>query len=452
MRIIVFRFLKSKSFAVFFSVLCTFQLFSMVVQAQAVRKIGLREAIDLALSNNLQVKQTVLQSDISAENLKQSKFELVPSLNASSSASRQFGLFFDQTSGTVVQEADQLDGNLGTSVPVFQGFSLRNRVLQNKALLKSDISNVEKIKNDLLLSVITTYLQALANRDLVVASNQQLTLSKEQLSIAQRNFDVGNKTLADLSQARAQVANNELSLTNAQNAYDLSVLELKQLMELSLQEEIELEIPVIPSLAKLESGYTASAVYNQAVENYPDVRVAKYNTEAAAYALKAAKGDLYPSLSFRGGIGTRYSSILSNSFSKQLDENINKYVGLQLNIPIFNNYRIRSAANIAKIRYESAKVAEQVAKNSLNKVINQAILDLRAADKRFYATQSALESSKEAFEVTKKRYDVGLVSAIELNTSQVNFNKSEFDFIQAKYDLLFRSKVVDFYLGNPINL
>ncbi|ADY52986.1 outer membrane efflux protein [Pseudopedobacter saltans DSM 12145] len=450
MRIIVFRFLKSTGFVLFLGVMCTFQISNL--QAQEKRKISLRQAIDLALSNNLQVRQSALQSQISAENLKQSRFELFPSLNGSSSASRQFGLFFDQASGTVVQQADQLDGNLGTSVPIFQGFSLRNRILQNKALLNSDVSNVEKAKNDLLLSVITTYLQALANRDLVSASHQQLSLSNEQLNIAKRNFDVGNKTLADLSQAKAQVANNELSLTNAQNAFDLSVLELKQLMELNLDQDIELEVPYIPSLAKLELGYTANAVYNQAVENYPDVKVAKYNTEASSYALKAAKGDLYPSLSFRGGIGTRYSSILSNSFSKQLEDNVNKYVGVQLNIPIFNNYRIRSSVNIAKIRFENAKVAEQAAKNSLNKVINQAILDLRAADKRFYATQSALDASKEAFEVTKKRYEVGLVSAIELNTSQVNFNKSEFDFIQAKYDLLFRSKVVDFYLGKPINL
>lgn len=450
MRIIVFRFLKSTGFALFLGLMCAFQIPNL--QAQEKRKISLREAIDLALSNNLQVRQSALQSQISAENLKQSRFELFPSLNASSSASRQFGLFFDQTSGTVVQEADQLDGNLGTSVPIFQGFSLRNRILQNKAAFNADVNNVEKVKNDLLLSVITTYLQALANRDLILASQQQLELSQSQLEVLQRNFDVGNKTLADLSQSKAQVANSELSLANAQNAYDLSILELKQLMELNLQDEIELEVPYIPSLAKLELGYTANAVYNQAVQLYPDVKVAKYNTEAAAYGLKAAKGDLYPNLSFRGGLGTRYSSILSNSFSKQLEDNVNKYIGLQLNIPIFNGYRARSSVNIAKIRLESAKIAEQAAKNSLNKVINQAILDLRAADKRYYATQSALDASRAAFDVAKKRYEVGLVSAIELSTAQVNFNKAEFDFIQAKYDLLFRSKVVDFYLGNPINL
>lgn len=447
-----FKLFGGKNFAVFSAIFYTTIALSFKGFAQESRTIGLREAIDIALANNLQVRQSVFQAEISKENLKQSRMELFPSLNASSSASRQFGLFFDQTSGMVVQQADQLDGNLGAAVPLFQGFSLRNRILQNKASVAADVSNSEKIKNDLLLSVITTYLQALANRDLVLASEQQLQLSKEQMQVTQKNFDVGNKTLADLSQSKAQQANSELSLTNAQNAYDLAILELKQLMEIDLQQNVTLETPLVPSLTKLELGYTASDVYNQAVQIFPDVQAAKHSTEAYKYALKSAKGELYPNLSLRGGLGTRYSSILANSVGKQLEENVNKYVGLQLNIPIFNNYRSRSAVNIAKIRYENAKVSEQIARNSLNKVINQAILDLRAADKKYYASRTAYESSKDAFEVMKKRYDVGLVSTVELNTSQVNFNKSEFDFIQSKYDLLFRSKVVDFYLGNPINL
>ncbi len=449
MRIIERKYWQQIAFVAFFSLLTSV---SNRVYSQDTVKIGLRQAIDSALANNLQVRQAIYQSEISEENFKQSRFELFPSLNASASASRQFGLFFDQTSGTVVHEADQVDGNIGTTIPLFQGFALRNRILQNKYLLQADKSNAEKIKNDLLLAVINTYLQALANRDLVTAGEQQLTLSQEQLNVAQKNFNVGNNTLADLSQAKAQVANNELSLTNAINAFDLSVLELKQLMEMNPQTAIELEVPVIPSLAKLESGYAASTIYAQAVQNFPDIQLAKFNTEAYKYALKAAKGDLYPSLSLRGGLGTRYSNILPYSFSTQVDENINKYIGFQLNIPIFNNYRIRSSVNVAKIRYENAKVSEQLAKNSLNKVINQAVLDLRAADKRYYAAKTAYESSKDAFDVIKKRYEVGLISSVELNTSQINYNRAEFDFIQAKYDLVFRSKVVDFYLGNPINL
>jgi outer membrane protein len=419
---------------------------------QDTQKIDLRTAIDRTLNNNLQIKQAQFQEAITDQNFKQSRLELLPNLNGSGSANRRFGLFFDQTTGRLVNDADGLNGNLSSSVTLFQGGQLRNQILQNKYSLAADKSYVEKIRNDLTLSVVTTYLQILTNRDFVIASEQQVELSKSQLKVAQSNFDVGNNTLADLSQAKSQLANNELSLTNAQNAYEISLLDLKQLMEIDPQTEIEVLTPVVPPLESLKLTYSGSNVYQQALNNNPDIKVAKYNSEVFGAAVKVAKGGLYPSLSFGGGLGTSYSNISSVPFRTQLDENVSKNIGFSLSVPIFNNYRSRTNLTIAKIRYDNALVGEQLAKNTLNKTINQAVLDLRSAEKRYTATQQAFQSSKDAFDVIRKRYEVGLVNAVELNVSQTNFNKSEFDFIQAKYDLIFRSKVIDFYLGNPITL
>jgi len=419
---------------------------------QDTQKVDLRTAIELTLNNNLQVKQAQFQEAITDQNLKQSRLELLPNLNGSASANRRFGLFFDQTTGRLVNDADGLNGNISSSVMLFQGGQLRNQILQNKYSLAADKSYVEKIRNDLTLSVVTTYLQILTNRDLVVASEQQVELSKAQLRVTQSNFDVGNNTLADLSQAKSQLANNELSLTNAQNAYEISLLDLKQLMEIDPITELEVLAPVLPSLESLKLTYSGRDVYEQALNNNPDIKVAKFNSEIFGAAVKVAKGGLYPSLSFGGGLGTSYSNISSVPFRTQLDENVSKNIGLSLNVPIFNNYRSRTNLTIAKIRYDNALVGEQLAKNTLNKTINQAVLDLRSAEKRYTATQQAFQSFKDAFEVIRKRYEVGLVNAVELNVSQTNFNKSEFDFIQAKYDLIFRSKVIDFYLGNPITL
>ncbi|RZK73306.1 MAG: TolC family protein, partial [Pedobacter sp.] len=202
----------------------------------------------------------------------------------------------------------------------------------------------------------------------------------------------------------------------------------------------------------LTLSYSGNEVYQLAVGNYPDIKVAENNTRIFETAIKVAKGGLYPSLSLGGGYGTSYSNISLVPFRTQLEENVSKSIGFNLNIPIFNNYRSRTNINIAKIRYTNAIVGEQLAKNTLNKTINQAVLDLRSAEKRYYSTEQAFQSSKDAFDVIRKRYEVGLVNAVELNVSQTNFNKAEFDFIQAKYDLIFRSKVIDFYLGNPINL
>ncbi|WP_442795698.1 TolC family protein [Pelobium manganitolerans] len=438
---------------------------------QGVETISLRQAVDSTLQNNLQIKQAQFQSAITDENLKQSKFELYPSLNSSFSANKRFGLYFDQTSGGLVSKGTQstntAGGNLSSDISLFSGGRLRNQILQNKALLMSDQSNIEKIKNDLSLSVVNTYLQVLNNMDLIKASEQQLALSNQQLQIAQKNFDVGNNTQADLSQAKAQVATNQLSLTNAQNAFELSLLDLKQLMEMDPQRNIRLETPVIGDLDQIESTYSGYQVYSKAVGNYPDIKVAEYNTQASEYGIKIAKGALYPTLSFGGQLYNNYSNNtydqipdpLTNtstkrkvSFGEQLNRNFGQSIGFNLSIPIFNNYRSRANYNIAKLRYQNAKASEQLAKNNLNKIINQAVQDLKSAIENYRATESAFISSKDAFEAIQQRYDVGLANSIELNTSQTNYNKAEFDFIQAKYNVIFRNKVIDFYLGNPLTL
>lgn len=428
-------------------------LVSANVFAQGGEVITLRQAVDIALQNNLQIKQAQFQSAITDENLKQSKFELYPNLSSSFSANRQFGLFFDQTSGSLVnQSTNTASGSLSSNITLFSGLRLQNQILQNKALLMSDKSNVEKVKNDLSLSVVSTYLQILNSQDLIKASQQQVTLSQQQLEVAQKNFKVGNNTQADLSQAEAQVANNELSLTNAENAFELAMLDLKQLMEMDPERNISLQLPVIENLENVTNEYTGYEVYSKAVGNYPDIKAVEYNTEASKIGVKLAKGALYPSLSFGGQVYDRYTSTTPFTFGDQLRNNFGQALGFNLSIPLFNNYRSRSSYNIAKIRYENAKASEQLTKNNLNKVINQAVQDLKSAIKSYSATQSAFTSSKDAFNAIKQRYDVGLANVIELNTSQTNYNKAEFDFIQAKYNVIFRQKVIDFYLGNPLTL
>jgi len=138
-------------------------------------------------------------------------------------------------------------------------------------------------------------------------------------------------------------------------------------------------------------------------------------------------------------------------FRTQIDENFNQSISFGLSIPIFNGYSARSSVRRAKINLQNAEVNEQISKNNLNKTINQAVYDLRAAERRYYSAQTAFESSKEAFNVIEQRYGVGLVNSLDYNQAQTNLNKAQFDLIQSRYDLIFRSKVIDYYLGNPIS-
>src|SRR5690606_34327281 len=150
-------------------------------------------------------------------------------------------------------------------------------------------SNVEKVKNDLVLSVVTTYLEALTNQDLLTAAEMQLKVSQQQLEVAEANYQVGNNTLADLSQARSQVATDELNVTSARNAFELSMLNLKQLMEMDPAEDIVLEKPHIEQVESITIPYTTQEIYRQALSVQPDIKAASYGTEAARYNIEIAR-------------------------------------------------------------------------------------------------------------------------------------------------------------------
>lgn len=434
-------------------------LVSSVLNVNAQETITLEKALEIALANNLQIKQVKFQAALTEQDVKQAKMNFFPTVNSGVSSDFRWGSYFDQLTGSLnTKSVNSLNGNINSSAVIFQGFQRVNQVLANKYLLLSDQSSAEKAENDLQLAVITTYLEALTNQDLTLASLEQLKLSKQQLEVEQVNFDVGNKTLADLSQAKSQVAIDESNVISTQNAFDLSILNLKQLMEMDPLVSIVLEKPILPDPSNVESKYSAQEVFSHAVENFPEIRIAEYNSEAAKTNIDIIKGAYYPTLSVSAGLGSGYTSSFIDpqtnevmAFRDQLKANRSEFVGLSLNIPIFNNFRTRIGVKRAKISYQNALLGEQRAKNDLNKVINQGVLDLRAADKNYISSRLVFESMKEAFNVIKQRYDVGLANAIELSTSQTNMNKAEFDFITAKYNMIFRSKVIDYYLGKDIS-
>jgi outer membrane protein len=359
--------------------------------------------------------------------------------------------------------------------------------LANKLVLEVDKSNTAKIKNDLLLNVVTDYLQILTNQDLVTACKQQIAIAQITLDRTQKNFDAGSQSLADLSQSKAGVSTAELNLTNAQNQLDLSILVLKQYMEMDPATPISVERPDISKLTNVPTAFDANQVIKTALTVNPDIKLAEAQQETYLQQIKIAKGNYYPTLSLFAGIGSGYSNQAKNitgatptgkidtigavaatgqvvtvpavnpvytpiSFSNQLNTNFYQSVGLSLQIPIFNRFTARTSVRKAKLNYENAEVATQLAKNTLAKTITQAVLDLNAAVRRYASAQQTYQADKDAFEVIQQRYNVGLVNSLDYNTSLTNYNKAQTDMIEAKYEVVFRSKVIDYYLGNTITL
>lgn len=429
---------------------------SQVASAQQV--ITIQQAVDNTLNNNLTIKQAQFSAAITQENLTQSKYALYPNLNASVSPNLTFGRGLDQTTFQVTNQTSlYTSGNLSTNVDLFQGFSKINQIRQNKLLLQADQTNVDKIKNDLILNVVTAYLQVLYNTDLERASKEQLDIANKTLIRENALLDAGNKTLADVSQAKSQVATAELNLTNAQNALSISYLTLGQLMEMQPNQRFVVQAPLIDNVKAASSTANAEEIYNNALNIFPDIKLANLRSLAAKQAIAVAKGSYSPSLSLGAGLNTSYSYQFDyagvfpqSSFADQINQRLGQSIGMSLQIPIFNGFTARSSVRRAKITYQNTLTSEQLAKNNLNKVIFQATTDLKAAESRYSSTQNAFDAQKDAFYVVEQRYNVGLVNSLDYSTAQTNRNKAEIDFIQAKYDLLFRAKVIDYYLGKQI--
>ncbi len=442
-------------------------LISVTTNAQ--EKITLQMAVDRALANNLTIKQAQVNEVIGQTDLTQAKNNLLPSLNASTDGGYRFGR--SQIAGQFTytsQTSFNMSGGAQMNYTIFQGGQLRNQIIQNKLALDVNKGQTAKLKNDLILNVVITYLQILTNQDLVMAAKQQIDLANQTLERNKISFDVGKQTLADLAQAKAQVSTATLNLTTAQNQLDLSQLILKQYMEADPYAPIEIERPDISKLTNIPVAYDANEVVNTALTINPDVRLAELQQKTSQQAIKVAKGYYYPTVSLYGGLFSSYTDRVKTKLVRvdennvpiygpystfnQLADNFNQNLGLSIQIPIFNKFNTRSTVRKAELNFQNAQLNTQISKNNLSKTIIQAVLDLRAADKQYQSATQTFEANKEALNVTKQRYDVGLVNSLEYNTAVTNFNKSQNDMIQARYSVIFRSKIIDYYLGKTITL
>ena len=467
-----------------FPILLILALSSLEANAQQV--ISLQQAVDSALQNNLTIKQAKINEVLGNADYQQAKYNQLPSLSANPQGSYNFGRSANLTTYSYSNQANlYLTGQLALSITLFQGGQLRNQILQNKLILDEDKTSTAKVKNDLLLNVVTDYVTILTDQDLAIAAKQQIALAKISLDRTQKNFDAGNQTRADLEQAKAQVSTAEYNLTNAQNQVDLTTLVLKQYMEMNPAKDITIEKPDISKLTDIRTVYDATEVIRTAFATNPDIHLAELQQQTYAQAIKIAKGNYYPTISAFGALGSNYSNQLTTqvtgvtagppitgtlstggTFSipttqsvfspysafSQISSNFNQSIGLSLQIPIFNRFTARTSVRKAKLNYQYAELTTELAKNTLSKTIIQAVLDLNAAEKSYQSALQTFESNKAALNITKQRFDAGLVNTLDYNTSLTNYNKAQNDMIEGRYQVIFRSKVIDYYLGNPITL
>jgi len=413
----------------------------------------------------------VFYTPLSQQNaLKQSKYNLAPSLNGGAGHSYSFGRALDESTYSFTDNETVLSDyfSLNSSVTLFSGFTNRKSIEQNKYNLQASIQDVEKIKNDISLSIALAYLQTLLNKELLAVTKNQHDITMEQIDRTSKLVAAGSLARGSLLEIQAQAASEELLVVNAGNQLDLSILNLTQLLELDTVGNFDIIVPELQIPNEAELIEPVKTIYSEAIKIQPQIKGAEFQLESSELSLDIAKGARSPRLSLNGSYNTRYSDIRQKlvgidpvtfvptyeeyPFMDQLKDNVNYGLSLSLSVPIFNGWQVNQAVSNAQLNIEQSRYNLEYQKNVLYKDIQQAFADAMASLKKFHSSQRALVSMEESFRYTEQKFNVGLVNTIDYKTSKNQLTRTQSDLLQAKYEYIFKVKVLDFYRGKELSL
>ena len=420
---------------------------------------SLEDCIQYAIEHNISIKQLLIQKNSAEVDLNTSQMSRLPNLNANGGQNWNFGRTQTQSGLYENQSQSNTNFSIGSSIPIFTGFRIPNEIDRSKLELEATVQNLEKAKEDLALNVASLFLQVLFNKELLKINQEQLTLSQSQIERTRALTEAGKVPLSQLYDIEAQVANDKVSVVQAENDLRLALLDLTQNLE--LQQNADFDI-VTPAFNDVITEYTSSVqppqtVFDNAVQVKPAIKAQELQVKSAEKTLAIARSGYFPTLSFSMGIGTNYfylynKNFINDTFSSQFKNNMGEAVGLSLNIPIFNRFSVKNQVRNAKFNIENQQLALEDAKKTLYKEIETAYLNAVSSQEKYKAAQQAIKSTSESFNYAKERYETGKSSVFEFNDARSKFIQSQSQEIQAKYDFIFRTKILDFYNGIPIKL
>lgn len=417
----------------------------------------LQTSIDIALENNLTLKRTTLNQQVTEATLLQNKGQRYPSLSTGSSYGIRWGRSINPV--TNLFETNQI-GNVNfqanSSVPLFQGMRINNSIAQAKNNLQAGLYNIEATRNDITLNVINLFINVVFNREQVKIAENQLSTTTEQMQRTKKLVDAGSLPMSDYLDLQSQNATNQLELINAQNSFRSAKLNLAQAMQIPFTEDFEVIEPEFEMEEGLMASETTEEIYETALGIMPEIKAAEANVLSAEYQEKIAKGAFYPTVGLGANIFTNYVDQVFGmdrpAFGQQFQDNLSQAMNLQLNIPIFTNFNNKSTLQRARAQKAIQEVAALEAKNQLRIDIETAYNSALAADLSYQASVTRVKSLEETFRVAQQRFDLGAINSVDFQVAQNNLFNAQADLLNAKYTYIFRVKVLDFYLGNPINL
>ncbi|MEF9949632.1 MAG: TolC family protein [Mucinivorans sp.] len=435
--------------------------------AQTKEVWGLEKCIEYAVANNLQVTQSEKNIELQKLNVAQSKFNYIPSLGASAGYNANFGRSLDQTTYKFIegQTVNNFNAGIQLSTQVFAGMAKLHTLKRTELDLLASIEQTEGIKNDIMLAVSAAYLQILYNKEQISNSENQVELLSSQIERTRRLVDAGSLARGALLDLLSQQAAEEYNTVTYRNAHTISMLTLTQLLELRDTSFFDIEIPQLDLLKVTAQEKTVDEIFELA-SDLPQIKRARLESQAADHSVSLAKAKMYPTLNFSASYGSSFSDARQRPmlgedgtpyyekypFVNQIGDNASAAVGLSLNVPIFYGLTAERGIKIAKIQKRQSEISLLQSSDKLYKEIAQAWADASSAMDRYTSAEASVRASLEAFSYAESRFSTGASNVVDYNQAKNNLITAQSMATQAKWEYIFKTKILDFYAGIPIKL
>lgn len=451
--------------------------------AYAQKIITLKQAVDTAIANNLQIKQSELQMQNASINYKQAKANRLPDLFANLNHGLNQGRSIDPfTNSYISQNVGYGNYNLSSGATLFNGFQIKNFIKQNSFGYDAAKMELQTVKDNLTLNIILAYLQILNNEDQLVQAKNQVALSKKQVERLEVLNKEGTIIPAQLYELKGQLANDELAVINNENALQASKLTLSQLMNIPYDKNMDVERITTDNYA-LNYEANVEAIYQTAVSQLAQIKAPELRKQSAEKAVQVARSEFYPRVGLGGNIFTNYSSaarkdIFLNTvqvpsgdfvnvsgnqvpvittksnfntekinYSSQFNNNYSTSLNLNIRIPILNAFRARNNLALAKNDLKNTEYIAETAKIQLKQSIEQAYFNMTGAYRRYITLLQQVNDFVEAFRGAEVRYNEGVSTQVDYLIAKTNLDRARINLITAKYDYIFQTKILDYYQG-----
>ena len=425
--------------------------------AWAQKQWTIDDCIAYAMQNNITLQKSRLQLQSAGEDVRASKGALLPTLNANTSHSLGYRPWQDAgtatvTNGMVNTKVDKTyyNGSYGLNVQwtVWNGNKNRNTLKMNRLSEQQAELSVQEQANSIQERIAQLFVQCLYLNEAIGVTQASLETSKKNEERGKEIVEVGKMSKADLAQLTAQRATDEYNVVEAQSQLARYKLQLKQLLELTGEQEFDIAIPATTDAQALADVPALQTVYNQALSSRPEIDNKKLAIESSNVSLAIAKAGWLPSLSLSGGFTTSTNSLTSNSWGNQMKTNTNMSAGLTLSVPIFDGWQTRSSVNKAKIQQQQARLDLLDEQKTLYQTIEGYWLDATTNQQKYRAAMTTVASEQQSYDLLNEKFQLGLTNIIELLQGKDKLLSAQQNLLQSKYMTLLNMQLLDFYAGS----